>query len=176
MWRNKHNNTGPNAIWFPDTLNETNLNNQGIQVKYRTNVNCYIPWTESRLWGTKWYYLISAPIRMLRRGAFGIFYTTIFNWTFKNFVPRRGSSKVYTSMCLLICIMPLPRCCMLLEMKLSTTNSVSFPFCLTIALRQQDGVGAFIKYRLHWNIIQTLYNSVLRCLISSSHSISKYLQ
>ena len=31
------------------------LNIQGIRVKYRTNGNCNIPATESRLWGTKWY-------------------------------------------------------------------------------------------------------------------------
>ena len=33
---------------------------------------------------------------MLRRRAFGIFYTTIFNWTFKNCVSRRSSSKGYS--------------------------------------------------------------------------------
>ena len=93
VWRNTHNNTEPNAIWFPATLTDTNLNIQGIQVKYRTNGNCNIPATESRLWETKWYYLFSAQVRMLRRGAFGNFYTTIFNWTFKNCVSRRGSSK-----------------------------------------------------------------------------------
>ena len=32
---------------------------------------------------------------MTRRGAFGIFSTTIFNWTFKNNVSMRGSSKGY---------------------------------------------------------------------------------
>ena len=86
VWRNTHNNTEPNAIWFPATLTDTDQNIQGIQVKYRTNGNCNIPATGSRLWGTKWYYLFSAQVRMLRRGAFGIFYTTIFNWTFKNCV------------------------------------------------------------------------------------------
>ena len=95
VWCNTHNNTEPNAIWFPATLTDTDLNSQGTQVKYRTNGNCNIPATESRLWGTKWYYLCSAQVRMLRRGGFGIFYTTIFNWTFKNCVSRRGSSKGY---------------------------------------------------------------------------------
>ena len=66
--------------------------------------------------------------------------------------------------------------CMLLEMKLTTTDSVSFSFCRTMALSQQDGVGAFLKYQLHWNITQTLYSSVLSCLLSASHSISQYLQ
>ena len=73
VWRNTHDNTEPNAIWFPATLTDTDLNIQGIQVKYRTIGNCNIPATESRLWGTKWYHLFSAQIRMLRRGAFGIF-------------------------------------------------------------------------------------------------------
>ena len=99
VWRNTHNNTEPNAIWFPATLTDTDLNIQGIQVKYRTNGNCNIPATESRLWGTKLYYLFSSQVRMFRRGAFGIFYTTIFNWTFKNCVSRRGSSKGYVRMC-----------------------------------------------------------------------------
>ena len=93
VWCNMHNNTEPNAIWFLATLTDTDLNIQGIQVKYRTNGNCNIPATESRLWGTKLYYLFSAQVRMFRRGAFGIFYTTIFNWTFKNCVSRRGSSR-----------------------------------------------------------------------------------
>ena len=95
VWRNTHDNIEPDAIWFPATLTGTDLNIQGIQVKYRTNGNCNIPATESRLWGTKWYHLFSAHVRMLRRGAFGIFYTTIFNWTFKNCVSSRGSSKGY---------------------------------------------------------------------------------
>ena len=55
----------------------TDLNIQGIRVKYRTNGNCNISATESRLWWTKWYHLFSDQVRMLRRGAFGIFYTTI---------------------------------------------------------------------------------------------------
>ena len=93
VWRKTHNNTEPNAIWFPATLTDTDLNIQGIQVKYRTNGNCNTPATESRLWGTKWYYLFSAQVCMLCRWAFGIFYTTTFNWTFKNCVSRRGSSK-----------------------------------------------------------------------------------
>ena len=93
VWRNTHNNTELNAIWFPATLTDTDLNIQGIQVKYRTNGNCNIPATESRLWGTKWYCLFSAQVCMLRRGAFGIFPATIFNWTPKNCVSRRGSSK-----------------------------------------------------------------------------------
>ena len=75
VWRNTHDNTEPNAIWFPATLTDTDLNIHGIQVKYRTIGNCNIPATESRLWGTKWYHLFSAQVRMLRRGAFGIFYT-----------------------------------------------------------------------------------------------------
>ena len=87
VWRNTH-----NAIWFRLRW-LTYLNIQGIQVKYRTNGNCNIPATESRLWGTKWYYLYSAQVLMLRHRVFGIFYTTIFNWTFKNCVSRRGSSK-----------------------------------------------------------------------------------
>ena len=95
VWRNTHNNTEPNAIWFPATLSDTDRNIQGIQVKYRTNGNCNIPVTESRLWGTKWYYLFSAEVPMSRHGAFGIFSTTIFNWTFKNCVSRRGYSKGY---------------------------------------------------------------------------------
>ena len=94
VWRNTHNNTESNAIWFPATLTDTNLNIQGIQVKYLMNGNCNIPAAESRLWGTKWYYLFSAQVHMLRRGALGIFYTTIFNWTFKNCISRHGSSKV----------------------------------------------------------------------------------
>ena len=69
VWRNTHDNTEPNAIWFPATLTDTDLNIQGIQVKYRTNGNCNIPATESRLWGTKWCHLFSAQVRMLRRGA-----------------------------------------------------------------------------------------------------------
>ena len=89
--RNTHNNREPNAIWFPATLTDTDLNIQGIQVKYRMNRNCNIPATENRLWGTKWCYLFSAQVRML----FGIFYTMIFNWTFKNCIFRRGSSKGY---------------------------------------------------------------------------------
>ena len=93
VWRNTHNNTEPSAIWFPAMLTDTDLNIQGIQVKYRTDGNCNIPATESRLWGTKWYYLFSDQVRMLRHGAFGIFYTTIFNWTFKNCVSRCRSSK-----------------------------------------------------------------------------------
>ena len=95
VWRNTHDNTEPNAIWFPAKLTDTDLNIQGIQVKYRTNGNCNIPATENRLWGTKWYHLFSAQVRMLRRGAFGIFHTTIFNWTIKNCVSSRGSSKGY---------------------------------------------------------------------------------
>ena len=95
VWRNTHDNTEPNAICFPATLTDTDLNIQGIQVKYRTNGNCNIPATESRLWRTKWYHLFSAQVRMLRGGAFGLFYTTIFNWTFKNCVSSRGSSKGY---------------------------------------------------------------------------------
>ena len=84
VWRKTHNNTEPNAIWFPATLTDTDLNIQGIQVKYRTNGDCNIPATESRLWGTKWHYLFSAHVCMLRRGAFRIFSMMIFNWTFKN--------------------------------------------------------------------------------------------
>ena len=93
VWHNTHNNTEPNAIWFPAMVTDTYLNIQGIQVKYRMIGNCNIPVTESRLWGTKWYYLFSAQVCMLCRRAFWIFYTTIFNWTFKNCVSRRGSSK-----------------------------------------------------------------------------------
>ena len=74
VWRNKHNNTEPNAIWFPATLTDTDLNIRGIQVNYRTNGNCNIPATESRLWGTKWYYSSSANVCMLRRGTFGGFF------------------------------------------------------------------------------------------------------
>ena len=37
----------PNAIWFPATLTDTDLNIQEIQVRYRTNGNCNIPATES---------------------------------------------------------------------------------------------------------------------------------
>ena len=32
VWRNTPNNTKPNAIWFPITLTDTDLNIQGIQV------------------------------------------------------------------------------------------------------------------------------------------------
>ena len=32
VWRNTHNNTEPNAIWFPATLTDTDLYIQGIQV------------------------------------------------------------------------------------------------------------------------------------------------
>ena len=88
VWRNTHDNTESNTIWFPATLTDTDLNIQGIRVKYRTNGNCNVPATESRLWGTKWYHLFSAQVRMLRRGAFRIFYTTIFNWTFKRLQSR----------------------------------------------------------------------------------------
>ena len=73
VWRNTHNNTEPNAIWFPATLTDTYQNIQGIQVKYRTNENCNIPATESTLWGTKWYYLFSAQVCMLRRGSLEFF-------------------------------------------------------------------------------------------------------
>ena len=69
VWRNTHTNMEPNAIWFPATLTATDLNIQGSQVKYCTNGNCNMPVTESRLWGTKWYYLFSAQVRMLRRGS-----------------------------------------------------------------------------------------------------------
>ena len=93
VWRNMHNNTEPNAIWFPATLTDTDLNIRGIQINYRTNGNCNILATESRLWGTKWYYSSNANVCMLRRGTFGVLSTTIFNWTFKNCVSRRGSSK-----------------------------------------------------------------------------------
>ena len=93
VWRITHNNTESNAIWFPAMLTDTDLNIQGIQAKYRTNGNYNIPATESSLWGTKWYYLFSVQVCVLRRGAFAIFSTTIFNWTFKNCVSRRGSSK-----------------------------------------------------------------------------------
>ena len=60
-WRNTHNNTEPNAIWFPATLTDTEMNIQGVQVKYRTNGNCNIPAAESRLRGTKWYYSCLVP-------------------------------------------------------------------------------------------------------------------
>ena len=93
VWRNTHNSTEPNAIWFPATLTDTDLNIQGIQVKYCTNGNCNIPAIESRLWRTRWYYLFSAQVYMLCRGAFGNLYTKDFNWTFKNCVSRHGSSK-----------------------------------------------------------------------------------
>ena len=73
VWRNTHNNTEANAIWFPATLIDTDLNIQGIEVKYLAHGNCNIPATESRLWGTKWYYLFSAQICILRRGAFRFF-------------------------------------------------------------------------------------------------------
>ena len=93
VWRNMHDNTEPNAIWFPATLTDTDLNIQGIQVKYRTIGDCNIPATESRLWGTKWYHLFSTQVRMLRRGAFGNFYTTIFNRMFKNCRPALPSAS-----------------------------------------------------------------------------------
>ena len=73
VWRNTHNNMEPNAVWFLATLTDTDLNIQGILVKYCTNGNSNIPATESRLWGTKWYNLFSSQVRMLRRGAFWIF-------------------------------------------------------------------------------------------------------
>ena len=95
VWRNTHNNTKSNANWFPLMLTDTDLNIQGIQVKYHTYENSNIPATESRLWGTSWHYLFSAPVYMLRRGAFGNFSTKVFNGTIKNCVPRRGSSKGY---------------------------------------------------------------------------------
>ena len=38
-------------------------------------------------------YLFSAQVYMLRRRAFGNLYTKDFNWTIKNCVTRRGSSK-----------------------------------------------------------------------------------
>ena len=87
--------TEPNAIGFLATLTDTDLNIQGIQVKCLTNGNCDIPATDSRLWGTKWYYLLSAQVCMLHHGAFRIFSTAIFNWMFKNCVSRRSSSKGY---------------------------------------------------------------------------------
>ena len=43
VWRYTHNNTEPNAIWFPATLTDTDLNIRGIQVECRTNGNCNIP-------------------------------------------------------------------------------------------------------------------------------------
>ena len=73
VWRNTHNNTETDAIWFPATLTDTALNIQGIRVKYRTNGNCNLPATESRPWESKWYHLFSAQVCMLRRGALGIF-------------------------------------------------------------------------------------------------------
>ena len=93
VWRNTHNSTEPNAIWFLATLTDTDLNIQGIQVEYRTNGNCNIPATESTLWRTRWHFMFSAQVYMLRRGAFGNLYTKDFNWTSKNRVSRRGSSK-----------------------------------------------------------------------------------
>ena len=97
VWRNTHNNTEPNAFWLPATLTDTDLNIQGILVKYRTNGNCNIPATESRLWGTKWYFLFSAHVRMLRRGAFRIFHTTIFNRTLFKWLLLHQLSYAYFS-------------------------------------------------------------------------------
>ena len=75
-------------------LTDTDENIQGIQEKCRTIGNCNIPARESRLWGTKWY-LVCAHVCMLRYRVFGFFSITIFNWTIKNWVSRRGSSKSY---------------------------------------------------------------------------------
>ena len=93
VWHNTHNSTEPNAIWFPATLTDTDLNIQGIQVKYPKKRNCNIQATESRLWRTRWYYLFSAQVYMLHSGAFGNLYTKDFNWTFKDCVSRPGSSE-----------------------------------------------------------------------------------
>ena len=72
MWRNTHNNTTPCTIWFQVTLADTDLNIQGIQVKYHTCGNPSIPATESKLWvWARWHYLFSAPVYMLLRGAVG---------------------------------------------------------------------------------------------------------
>ena len=46
--------------------------------------NSNIPASKSRLWGTRWYYLFSAPVYMLRCGVFGNFSTKDFNRTIKN--------------------------------------------------------------------------------------------
>ena len=102
VWRNTHNNTEPNTIWFLASLTDTDLNIKGIQAKYRVNGKCNIPATESTLWGTKWYYLFSTQVCMLRREAFWIFSTTIFNSTFKNCISRRSSSKGYTLVCFIV--------------------------------------------------------------------------
>ena len=93
VWRNIDNNTKPNVMWFPVRLTDTDLNIWGIQVKYHTYGNSKIPATEGRLWGTRWYYLFSAPVYMLRLGVFGNLSIKDFNGTTKNCVPRRGSSK-----------------------------------------------------------------------------------
>ena len=73
VWRTTHTNTKSNADRFSVTLTDTDVNILGIRVKYNTYGNSNIPATESRLWGTRWYYLFSAPVHMLRRGAFGNF-------------------------------------------------------------------------------------------------------
>ena len=60
VWHNTHYNTKPNTIWFRVTLIDTDVNYQGIQVKY-TYGNFNIPATEIWLHGIRWYYLFSAP-------------------------------------------------------------------------------------------------------------------
>ena len=99
VWRNTHNSKEPNAIWFPATLTDTDMSIQGIRVKYRTNRNCNIPAQESRLWRTRWYNSFSVQIYILRRRDFGNVYTKDFNWTFKNCVSWRGSSKGSVIIC-----------------------------------------------------------------------------
>ena len=63
-----------------------------MQGKYHTYGNSSITGTESRLWGTIWNYLFSAPVYLLPRGAFGNVSTKDFNGTIKDCVSRRGSS------------------------------------------------------------------------------------
>ena len=92
VWRNTHNNTEPNAIWFPAMLTDTDLNIQRIKVKYcmemviyrqqrvdygeQNDTTCLVP---------KFAFCVVGPSEFFSK--------TIFNWTFKNCVSRRVSSK-----------------------------------------------------------------------------------
>ena len=73
---------------------------------------------------------------MLRRGAFAIFSTTIFNWTFKNCVSRRGSSKGYMwNRLRFIRYLPVSE---IFQRRKSAANKQDFENMLTLTCRAQS--------------------------------------